>query len=126
MRAQSETTNPRPLARLCGLNPAESSFPSRLNESLAAVPAQRPYAGTSFHRPARVGDDIRIAGKRVDLVNCNAPLEGLLVPFRTDGGSPKSMFFAVWLRACPHARAALIGENGRLDVAAQPGVAWDA
>ena len=43
--------------------------------------AQTPYAGTSFHRLVRVGNDIRIAWKRVDLVNCDAPLEGLLVPF---------------------------------------------
>jgi 3-phenylpropionate/cinnamic acid dioxygenase small subunit len=43
--------------------------------------AQTPYAGTSFHRLVRAGDDIRIAWKRVDLVNCDAPLEGLLVPF---------------------------------------------
>jgi benzoate/toluate 1,2-dioxygenase beta subunit len=43
--------------------------------------AQTAYAGTSFHRLVRVGDDIRIAWKRVDLVNCDAPLEGLLVPF---------------------------------------------
>jgi ethylbenzene dioxygenase subunit beta len=43
--------------------------------------AQTPYAGTSFHRLVRVGDDLRIAWKRVDLVNCDAPLEGLLVPF---------------------------------------------
>jgi benzoate/toluate 1,2-dioxygenase beta subunit len=42
---------------------------------------QTPYAGTSFHRLVRVGDDIRIAWKRVDLVNCDAALEGLLVPF---------------------------------------------
>jgi benzoate/toluate 1,2-dioxygenase beta subunit len=43
--------------------------------------AQTPYAGTSFHRLVRAGDDVRIAWKRVDLVNCDAPLEGLLVPF---------------------------------------------
>ena len=43
--------------------------------------AQTAYAGTSFHRLVRVGDDIRIAWKRVDLVNCDAALEGLLVPF---------------------------------------------
>jgi len=29
----------------------------------------------------RAGDGIRIAWKRVDLVNCDAALEGLLVPF---------------------------------------------
>jgi benzoate/toluate 1,2-dioxygenase beta subunit len=43
--------------------------------------AQTPYAGTSIHRLVRAGDDIRIAWKRVDLVNCDAALEGLLVPF---------------------------------------------
>ena len=43
--------------------------------------AQAPFAGTSFHRLLRVGDDLRIAWKRVDLVNCDAALEGLLVPF---------------------------------------------
>jgi 3-phenylpropionate/cinnamic acid dioxygenase small subunit len=43
--------------------------------------AQTPYAGTSFHRLVRAVDDIRIAWKRVDLVNCDAALEGLLVPF---------------------------------------------
>ncbi len=42
---------------------------------------QTAYAGTSFHRLVRAGDDIRIAWKRVDLVNCDAALEGLLVPF---------------------------------------------
>jgi 3-phenylpropionate/cinnamic acid dioxygenase small subunit len=43
--------------------------------------AQTPYAGTSFHRLVCAGGDIRIAWKRVDLVNCDAALEGLLVPF---------------------------------------------
>src|SRR5262249_51461691 len=43
--------------------------------------AQTPYAGTSFHRLVRTGDHICIAWKRVDLVNCDAALEGLLVPF---------------------------------------------
>ena len=43
--------------------------------------AQTPYAGTSLHRLVRDGADIRIAWKRVDLVNCDAALEGLLVQF---------------------------------------------
>jgi benzoate/toluate 1,2-dioxygenase beta subunit len=43
--------------------------------------AQTAYAGTSLHRFVRDGADIRIAWKRVDLVNCDAALEGLLVPF---------------------------------------------
>jgi len=43
--------------------------------------AQTAYAGTSFHRLVRADGGIRIASKRVDLVNCDAALEGLLVPF---------------------------------------------
>jgi 3-phenylpropionate/cinnamic acid dioxygenase small subunit len=43
--------------------------------------AQTHYGGTCFHRLVLTGDDIRIAWKRVDLVNCDAALEGLLVPF---------------------------------------------
>jgi 3-phenylpropionate/cinnamic acid dioxygenase small subunit len=43
--------------------------------------AQTAYAGTSFHGLVRAGEDIRIAWKRVELVNCDAALEGLLVPF---------------------------------------------
>ena len=42
---------------------------------------QTAYAGTSFHRLVCAGDDLRIAWKRVDLINCDAALEGLLVPF---------------------------------------------
>jgi ethylbenzene dioxygenase subunit beta len=42
---------------------------------------QRIFAGTSLHRLVRAGDGIQIAWKRVDLVNCDAPLEGLVVPF---------------------------------------------
>jgi 3-phenylpropionate/cinnamic acid dioxygenase small subunit len=42
---------------------------------------QTGYAGTSFHRLLCADDGIRIAWKRVDLVNCDAALEGLLVPF---------------------------------------------
>jgi 3-phenylpropionate/cinnamic acid dioxygenase small subunit len=43
--------------------------------------SQRIFAGTSFHRLVRGGNGIQIAWKRVDLVNCDAPLEGLVVPF---------------------------------------------
>ena len=43
--------------------------------------AQRIFAGTCFHRLLRGGDGIQIAWKRVDLVNCDAPHEGLVVPF---------------------------------------------
>ena len=43
--------------------------------------AQRIFAGTCFHRLVQAENGIRIAWKRVDLVNCDAPHEGLVVPF---------------------------------------------
>jgi ethylbenzene dioxygenase subunit beta len=42
---------------------------------------QRLFAGTYLHRLLGEPDDLRIAMKRVDLVNCDAPLDGLVVPF---------------------------------------------
>jgi 3-phenylpropionate/cinnamic acid dioxygenase small subunit len=42
---------------------------------------QRIFGGTCFHRLVRGGNGIQIAWKRVDLVNCDAPHEGLVVPF---------------------------------------------
>lgn len=43
--------------------------------------AQRVFAGTYIHHLVRPGADIKIASKRVNLVNCEAELEGLVVPF---------------------------------------------
>ena len=42
---------------------------------------QRMFGGTCFHRLVRGDLGIQIAWKRVDLVNCDAPHEGLVVPF---------------------------------------------
>jgi benzoate/toluate 1,2-dioxygenase subunit beta len=42
---------------------------------------QRLFAGTCFHELVRTEGGLRIASKRVDLVNCDAPLDGLVVPF---------------------------------------------
>ena len=42
---------------------------------------QRLFAGTAFHRLVSIGGGIRIAWKRVDLVNCDAPLDGITQPF---------------------------------------------
>jgi benzoate/toluate 1,2-dioxygenase beta subunit len=42
---------------------------------------QRLFAGTAFHRLLLAGGSIRIAWKRVDLVNCDAPMDGLTQPF---------------------------------------------
>lgn len=42
---------------------------------------QRLFAGTYLHQLVGEGDNMRIAMKRIDLVNCDAPLDGLVVPF---------------------------------------------
>jgi benzoate/toluate 1,2-dioxygenase beta subunit len=42
---------------------------------------QRLFGGTCFHRLTTADGDIRIAWKRVDLVNCDAPMDGIVVPF---------------------------------------------
>lgn len=42
---------------------------------------QRIFAGTYAHTLVTTGGDTRIAFKRVDLVNCDAPMDGLVVPF---------------------------------------------
>ena len=43
--------------------------------------AQRLFAGTALHRLVQVDGLILIASKRVDLLNCDAPLDGIVVPF---------------------------------------------
>ncbi len=43
--------------------------------------SQRLFGGTALHRLVQAGGAIRIAWKRVDLVNCDAPLDGLTQPF---------------------------------------------
>lgn len=42
---------------------------------------QRMFAGTAWHRLVLLDGAIRIAWKRVDLVNCDAPLDGITQPF---------------------------------------------
>jgi len=41
---------------------------------------QRLFAGTCHHELTRTEAGVRIASKRVDLVNCDAALDGLVVP----------------------------------------------
>src|SRR5581483_4408978 len=43
--------------------------------------AQRLFAGTYLHRLVRDGGALKIASKRVNLVNSAAEIEGLVVPF---------------------------------------------
>jgi 3-phenylpropionate/cinnamic acid dioxygenase small subunit len=42
---------------------------------------QRIFAGTYLHRLVRADGALNIASKRVNLVNCEAELEGLVIPF---------------------------------------------
>lgn len=42
---------------------------------------QRTFGGTYFHRLIRQEGAVRIRLKRIELVNCDAPLDGLVVPF---------------------------------------------
>jgi ethylbenzene dioxygenase subunit beta len=42
---------------------------------------QRIFGGTAFHGLVQTGGRIQIAWKRVDLVNCDAPLDGITIPF---------------------------------------------
>ena len=42
---------------------------------------QRLFAGTAFHRLVQADGLILIASKRVNLLNCDAPLDGIVVPF---------------------------------------------
>ncbi|MGH7090589.1 MAG: aromatic-ring-hydroxylating dioxygenase subunit beta [Stellaceae bacterium] len=43
--------------------------------------AQRLFAATCRHRLVIRGEGLKIAWKRVDLVNCDSELEGLVLPF---------------------------------------------
>jgi benzoate/toluate 1,2-dioxygenase beta subunit len=42
---------------------------------------QRLFGGTARHRLVQTDGRIMIAWKRVDLVNCDAPLDGITIPF---------------------------------------------
>jgi hypothetical protein len=42
---------------------------------------QRVFAGTYLHRLVRAESGLKIASKRVNLVNCEAELDGLVLPF---------------------------------------------
>jgi hypothetical protein len=41
----------------------------------------RIFAGTALHRLVQSDGRIMISWKRVDLVNCDAPLDGITIPF---------------------------------------------
>lgn len=41
---------------------------------------QRSFGGTTFHRLVLLDGQLRICWKRVNLVNCDAPIDGIVVP----------------------------------------------
>jgi 3-phenylpropionate/cinnamic acid dioxygenase small subunit len=43
--------------------------------------SQRIFGGTAFHRLVQTESGLRIAWKRVHLVNCDAPMDGITIPF---------------------------------------------
>jgi 3-phenylpropionate/cinnamic acid dioxygenase small subunit len=42
---------------------------------------QRLFGGTALHRLVEMDGRLMIAWKRIDLVNCDAPLDGITIPF---------------------------------------------
>jgi benzoate/toluate 1,2-dioxygenase beta subunit len=64
-----------------GFNAGETLVRSKFTIVEYRREEQRLFAGTYFHTLVGVGPDIRIAFKRIDLVNCDAPMDGLVVPF---------------------------------------------
>jgi 3-phenylpropionate/cinnamic acid dioxygenase small subunit len=43
--------------------------------------SQRVFGGTAFHRLVQSELGLKIAWKRIDLVNCDAPMDGITIPF---------------------------------------------
>lgn len=64
-----------------GVNAGETLVRSKFSIVEYRREEQRLFAGTYFHTLVGTGRDIRIAFKRIDLVNCDAPMDGLVVPF---------------------------------------------
>jgi 3-phenylpropionate/cinnamic acid dioxygenase small subunit len=61
--------------------PAASTVRSKLIMIEFRRDSQRLFGGTALHRLVLTDGTIRIAWKRVDLVNCDAPMDGITVPF---------------------------------------------
>ena len=60
--------------------PASSLVRSKLMMVEYRRGEQRLFAGTCLHELTRTPTGVKIASKRVDLVNCDAALDGLVVP----------------------------------------------
>lgn len=67
------------------LEPGDDASVQRVRSKLLLVEyrrdRQRTFAGTCWHGLVRDGQRLRIAWKRVDLINCDAELEGLVILF---------------------------------------------
>ena len=77
-----EETGPRtPLRRLPSKEGSECLARSKFMMIEYRREQQRLFGGTALHRLVQTDGHIMIASKRVDLVNCDAPLDGITVPF---------------------------------------------
>ena len=77
-----EETSPLPaLARLRGWVGVGVSPRDEVGEALAVPAQERLFGGTALHRLVQTDGRVMIAWKRVDLVNCDAPLDGITIPF---------------------------------------------
>ena len=83
MHAQQPAARTSRIVANVTLEPAEAAPTVRSKLLLVEFrrDKQRVFAGTCLHHLVRRGDGLAIAGKRVDLVNCDGVLEGLVVPF---------------------------------------------
>jgi 3-phenylpropionate/cinnamic acid dioxygenase small subunit len=77
-----EEVGPQPsLARKRGREGWECTVRSKFMMIEYRREQQRLFGGTALHRLAQADGRIMIAWKRVDLVNCDAPLDGITMPF---------------------------------------------
>jgi benzoate/toluate 1,2-dioxygenase beta subunit len=66
---------------LSGESPCDIHVSSRFQMVEYRNDNQRLFAGAQHHGLVRDGESYKIAWKRVDLVNCDAMMEGITVPF---------------------------------------------
>jgi 3-phenylpropionate/cinnamic acid dioxygenase small subunit len=79
MHAQQPASRTSRIVANVTLEPREGVVRSKLQLVEYRRNAQRLYAATCWHRIVRQGETLRFAWKRVDLVNCDAELDGLAI-----------------------------------------------
>jgi benzoate/toluate 1,2-dioxygenase beta subunit len=77
-----EETGPNPtLTRMRGRAGSACTVRSKFLMIEYRREQQRIFGGTALHRLVQTDRRIMIGWKRVDLVNCDAPLDGITIPF---------------------------------------------